>query len=136
MHLLRNLKLSSVSKLSKHFMPHQIAWIEAEKKIHRQHKQAVALAEKSVRIGWTYADAFKNVRKRLRFKNRHYLFATKDYPSALEYIRVAYRFTELFNFTRYIVSHGEESLYVPRLDPNGRSTSFTDEIKVGVIKFD
>src|SRR5262252_396910 len=114
MHLLRNLKLSSVSKLSKHFMPHQIAWIEAEKKIHRQHKQAVALAEKSVRIGWTYADAFKNVRKRLWYKNRDYLFATKDYPSALEYVRQCYKFAEIFNITRFLTSHGEESLAVNR----------------------
>ena len=75
--------------LAKHFMLHQIHWIEAEDTIHAQHKPAFAIAEKSVRIGWTYADGFKNVRKRLRFKNRHYLFATKDYPSALEYMRVA-----------------------------------------------
>src|SRR5262252_5621387 len=133
MHLLRNLKLSSVSKLSKHFMPHQIAWIEAEKKIHRQHKQAVALAEKSVRIGWTYADAFKNVRKRLNFHNRDYLFATKDYPSALEYMRVAREFVGLFNLTKSIVSHGEDYLKVEV--PRAGST-VTQEFKMSYIKFD
>ena len=63
-------RLDSASRLAKHFMPHQVAWIQAEEAIHAQHKQAVALAEKSVRIGWTYADAFKNVRKRLWFKDR------------------------------------------------------------------
>ena len=61
-------KLDSDSRLAKHFLPHQIAWIQAEKAIHKQRKQAVALAEKSVRIGWTYTDAFKNVRKRLHHK--------------------------------------------------------------------
>src|SRR5215467_3005883 len=96
--------LDSASNLSKHFMPHQIAWIQAENAIHNQHKQAVALAEKSVRIGWTYADAFKNVRKRLWFKDRDYLFATKDYPSALEYVRQCYKFAEIFNLTRSIIS--------------------------------
>ena len=136
MHFLRTHLLDSDSKLSKHFMPHQIAWIQAEKAIHEQHKQVVALAEKSVRIGWTYADGFKNVRKRIWFKDRDYLFATKDYPSALEYIRQCYRFAEIFNLTRSVVSHGEESLSVNRLDENGRPSCFTDEIKVGVIKFD
>ncbi len=136
MHLLRSFRLDSDSRLSKHFMPHQIRWIQAERPIHRQHKQAIALAEKSVRIGWTYADAFKNVRKRLSFKNRDYLFATKDYPSALEYIRQCYKFAEIFNLTRTISSHGEESLPVNRLDEHGRPSAFTDDLKAGVIKFD
>jgi hypothetical protein len=39
---------------------HQGAWIQAEKAIHDQRKQAVALAEKSVRIGWTYAHAARS----------------------------------------------------------------------------
>ncbi len=117
-------------------MPHQVAWIQAEKAIHAQHKQVMALAEKSVRIGWTYADGFKNVRKRIWHKDRDYLFATKDYPSALEYIRQCYRFAEIFNLTRSIVSHGEERLSVNRLDEAGRPSSFTDEITVGVIRFD
>jgi phage FluMu gp28-like protein len=51
-----------------------------------------------VRIGWTYADAFKNVRKRILFKGRDYLFATKDYPSALEYVRQCYKFAERRSF--------------------------------------
>src|SRR5882724_7895380 len=97
-------KLDSTPNLSKHFMPHQILWIQAEQAIHDRGKQAIALAEKSVRIGWTYADAFKNVRKRLWFKNRDYLFATKDYASALEYIRQCYTFAEIFNLTKTILS--------------------------------
>ena len=113
-----------------------MAWIQAEKAIHDQRKQVVALAEKSVRIGWTYADAFKNVRKRLWFKDRDYLFATKDYPSALEYIRQCYKFAEIFNLTRTITSHGEESLRVNRPDEHGRPSAFTEDLKIGIIKFD
>src|SRR5436853_330736 len=133
--LLRTFTLDSDSRLAKHFMPHQVAWIQAEKAIHNQRKQAVALAEKSVRIGWTHADAFKNVRKRLRFKNRDYLFATKDYPSALEYIRLCKKFAEAFNVANSIITHGEEYHKVPRLDENGKPTAFTDDISMGVIKF-
>src|SRR6266571_8517567 len=114
------MNLDSDSKLSKHFMPHQVKWIQAEKAIHNQRKQAMALAEKSVRIGWTYADAFKNVRKRLHFPNRDYLFATKDYQSALEYMLLVRDFAELFDFTRAIVAHGEDYLKINRLDAEGR----------------
>ena len=123
-------------QINRHFMPHQILWIRGEEKIHAIGKQAVALAEKSVRIGWTYADGFKNVRKRILHKNRDYLFATKDYPSALEYIRQCYAFAEIFNVTRSIKSHGEEILSVNRLDDKGRPSAFTEDVKVGVIKFD
>src|SRR5258708_8719544 len=136
MHLLRSFKLDSSSRLSKHFMPHQIQWIQAEKAIHKQGKQAIALAEKSVRIGWTYADAFKNVRKRLWFKDRDYLFATKDYPSALEYVRQCYKFAEIFNLTKTILSHGEEHMAVNQLNDEGHPSSVVEQVKVGVIKFD
>jgi phage FluMu gp28-like protein len=129
-----NLDLSPT--LNRHFLPYQVNWIEAEDMIHAQKLQAFALAEKSIRIGWTYADAFKNVRKRLRFRKRDYLFATKDYPSALEYMKQAWEFAELFDLTSSILSHGEESLKIPRLDDRGRPGAFTEEVKVGVIKFD
>src|SRR2546421_12392978 len=122
-------KLDSDRILSRRFMPHQINWIQAEKTTGQKGQQAIALAEKSVRIGWTYADAFKNVRKRLWFKDRDYLFATKDYPSALEYVRQCYKFAEIFNLTRAITSHGEESLAVNRLDEHGRPSTFTEDVK-------
>ncbi len=136
MHLLRSLKLDSTLSLSRHFMPHQIRWIQAEKAVHKQGKQAIALAEKSVRIGWTYADAFKNVRKRLWFKNRDYLFATKDYPSAVEYVNQCYKFAEIFNLTSTILSHDIEDMDINQLDAEGRPTSLVEKVKVGVIKFD
>jgi phage FluMu gp28-like protein len=70
------------------------------------------------------------------FKGRDYLFATKDYASALEYVRQRYKFAEIFDLTRSIVSHGEEHLSVNRLDERGRPSSFTEDVKIGVIKFD
>ncbi len=70
-------KIDSDAALTKYFLPYQINWINAEDAIHALRKQAFALAEKSVRIGLTHADSFKNVRKRLRFANRDYLFAPR-----------------------------------------------------------
>src|SRR5258705_8857099 len=95
--ILPNLAIDRDSLLARFFTPYQLLWIFAEEHLHAQGKQAIILAEKSVRIGWTYADAFKNVRKRLHYKNRDYLFATKDYPSALEYMRQCKKFAEVFN---------------------------------------
>ena len=134
--ILPSFKIDDDSMLADYFMPPQVAWILGEDELHAQHKQVFALAEKSVQIGWTYADAFKNVRKRLRFKDRDYLFATKDLPSALEYMRLAKEFLGLLHFTRAIVNHGEQFIKVSRLDPDGNPTAHTDEIRMGYIKFD
>jgi phage FluMu gp28-like protein len=117
-------------------MPHQAIWIQADDYLHAQGKQAFALAEKSVRIGWTFCDGFKNVRKRLQHKKRDYLFVTKDYPSAVEYMKLAHSAAQFLDYTRAIVSHGEDFLKVNRLDPNGHPTSSTEEVKIGYIKFD
>jgi phage FluMu gp28-like protein len=129
--ILPSITIDRSSFLARFFTPYQLHWIFAEDHFHAQNKQAFILAEKSVRIGWTYADAYKNIRKRLNFKNRDYLFATKDYPSALEYMRVCKQFAEMFNSARFVISHGEDSLKVPRA-----GSTFTDEIKIGYIKFD
>jgi len=134
--ILPHITIDRSSLLSRFFTPYQLLWIFAEDHLHAQNKQAVILAEKSVRIGWTYADAYKNVRKRLLFKNRDYLFATKDYPSALEYMRQCKMFAEAFNTFRSIISHGEDSLKINRLDSDGKSSAFTEEVKIGYIKFD
>jgi phage FluMu gp28-like protein len=134
--ILPSVKIDSDSMLTEYFLAHQIAWILGEDELHALGRQVVALAEKSVRIGWTYADAFKNVRKRLRFPNRDYLFATKDYPSALEYMRLALEFARLLNYTRAIVAHGENFLKVNRVGADGQPTPFTEEIQIGYIHFD
>ena len=61
--ILPSINLDSETSLSRHFMPHQVNWIMAEDSFHAQGRQVFALAEKSVRIGWSYADALKNVRQ-------------------------------------------------------------------------
>jgi phage FluMu gp28-like protein len=117
---------ASDKKLAHFFLPYQLAWIRDE--------SLLRLAEKSVRIGWTYADAMKNTRKRLRHKNRDYLFATKDQASAVEYLRTCVEMAEIFNFTRSIVARGEDSETVSGTLPNGEK--FTREIRFNYLKFD
>lgn len=117
---------SSDAKISRYFLPHQMTWI--------QDNSRLRFAEKSVRIGWTYADAFKNTRKRLLEKNRDYLFATKDQMSAVEYLQQVEKFADIFNFTRSIVSRGVETETISGKLPGGES--FTQEVKFGYMKFD
>jgi phage FluMu gp28-like protein len=117
---------SGDQKLSKYFLPWQVAWI---------HDDAPRrLAEKSVRIGWTYADAFKNVRKRILHKNRDYLFATKDQASAVEYMKTCEQHAEIFNFTKSILARGEDSEQISGTLPGGEK--FTTEVKFQYIRFD
>jgi phage FluMu gp28-like protein len=124
--ILPSLKIDDDAALLRYFMIHQATWITDESRM--------ACAEKSVRIGWTYADGFKNVRKRLRYPNRNYLFATKDQRSAIEYMETCLKFAEIFDFTRSIISHGEEYVKVDAFDDAGKK--FTEEVKFNVIKFD
>lgn len=109
------------------FLPFIQTWIADDSRMR--------LAVKSVRIGWTYGDAFKNVRKRLRHARRDYLFATKDQASAVEYCNQCLGFADMYKKTKAIVSHGEDWMKVPRMK-DGKDTGFTDEIKFGYIKFD
>ncbi len=113
-------------KLSRYFLPYQIRWI--------QDQSPMCLAEKSVRIGWTFADALKNVRKRLLHKKRDYLFATKDEASAVEYMRTVQSHAELFNYTKYIVSRGEDRESISGALANGEK--FTVEVKFNYVKFE
>lgn len=110
-----------------YFLDYQAEWIDDESQM--------ALWEKSFRIGATWADGFKNVRKRIRHSKRDYLFGTKDYPSALEYMGGCKTFCEMYNRTASIVSHGEDVIKVPLLK-DGKATGFTEEVKIGYIKFD
>lgn len=126
--IIPSLKIDADRKLSKYFLPWQTCWILDDSQMR--------LGEKSVRIGWTYGDGFKNVRKRLRHAKRDYLFSTKDQSTAVEYVSTCYKFCEIFKFTKSIVSHGIEDFETPRFDENGKDTGFTDEVKVGLIKFD
>jgi phage FluMu gp28-like protein len=129
-------RIDSDTLLTRYFTKYQIIWIHAEDPFHAAKKRVFALAEKSVRIGWTFADGFKNVRKRLRFPNRDYLFATRDWPSALEYMNQVYTFADMLGYTRAVLSHGEDMVKVKAAGADGAPGSLTEEVKIGYIKFD
>src|SRR5205823_15054460 len=49
-----------------------------------------------------------------------------------EFMTLCYEFADLHDYARSIVSHGEQPL---KLEPGG-AAGFTEEVKVGYIKFD
>lgn len=120
-------KIDDGKAISRYFLTYQVE--------HIMHEHRMALAEKSVRIGFTWADGMRNVRKRLLFKRRDYLFTTKDQASAFEYIETCNLFCQIFNVTRSIISHGVMDDRVP-VFKDGKDSGFTEEIKIGYIKFD
>src|SRR6185369_15561304 len=124
MHLNTHPSIDSTPSL---FLPYQLKWIEDN--------SPLRLAEKSVRIGWTYCDAFKNVRKRLQHPRRDYLFSSKDQGTAVEYVTTCYQFCQFYNKTKAIVSHGIDDMKVP-IFKEGKNTGFAEEVKIGYIKFD
>lgn len=120
-------KIDNAAAISRYFLSYQVE--------HIMHEHRMALTEKSVRVGFTWADAMRNVRKRLLFKRRDYLFTTKDQASAFEYIETCKLFCGIFNVTKAILSHGIDTERVP-VFKDGKDTGVTEEIKVGYIKFD
>ena len=62
---------------STHFLPYQLAWINDP--------APVAVAEKSRRIGWTYAAAFRAVDRRLRLGTNLY-YSSADLTAAREFV--------------------------------------------------
>src|SRR5216110_1028945 len=50
-------------------------------------------------------------------------------------VNQVYEFADMMGFTRAILSHGQDFVKVKSLDPEGRPTSLTEEVKIGYIKF-
>ena len=96
--ILPAISIDSTKAESRYFLPYQLVWIVDDSQLR--------LVKKSVRIGWTYGDSFKNVRKRLRHAKRDYLFATKDQSTAFEYVEQCYRFCEIYKLTKSVLARG------------------------------
>ena len=60
--------------VEKHFLPYQVRWLQDER--------PVAVAEKSRRIGWTYAAAYRAVDRRLRLGTNLY-YSSADLSAEL-----------------------------------------------------
>lgn len=108
--------------LSRYFCPYQSEGILSTERYQ--------YTEKANRIGWTFLDAFKNVRLRLQHKKRDYLFTTQNWAGAVEYGRYLEHFISIYNLGKTLISRGEE--YVTVHDDKG----VAHQEKIGVFSFD
>ena len=112
----------SVANLGKYFLPYQVEAILCEGRLFAW--------EKSIRIGATYAMAFKHVRDRVRGRG-DYLHQSMDRNAAREFIGQCKSFMELFNVAA--ISMGEmewdkeqeETAFYIRFDNGCRIIAFS-----------
>ena len=75
------------ARLRAAFLPYQQAWIDDE--------APVAIGEKSRRIGWTYASAYRAVKRRLH-RGTHLFHTSADLTAAREFIEYCQHWARLF----------------------------------------
>jgi phage FluMu gp28-like protein len=78
----------SAADLRAYFLPYQVRWITDDR--------PVAVAEKSRRIGWTYASAFRAVDRRLRL-GTNLFYTAADLTGAREFVEDCCRWARVFN---------------------------------------
>ena len=86
-------------ELSSTFLPYQVRWILDDR--------PVAVAEKSRRIGWTFASAYRAVERRLRVGTNLYYTAT-DLSAAREFVEECCRWAA--RFKEQVEDEGEQPI--------------------------
>lgn len=114
--------VDSAKSVSRYFLRYQQDAIECADRMQ--------VTEKANRIGFTYMDAFLNVRKRLHHKRRDYLFTTQNWAGAVEYSRYLDHFISIFNLSKSLISRTEETVNVT--DDKGVAR----QEKIGTYNFD
>src|SRR3954462_7945948 len=71
-----------------YFLPYQVKWINDP--------SPVSIGEKSRRIGWTYASAYRAVDRRVRLGTNLY-FSSADLSTAREFIDYCRKWADLLN---------------------------------------
>lgn len=122
MHLVTGPQLDSDKDASRYFCAYQLEGITCQARYQ--------YTEKANRIGWTFLDAFKNVRKRLHHPRRDYLFTTQNWAGAVEYGRYLDHFISIYNLGRAVLSRTEETVTVK--DDQG----IARQEKIGTYTFD
>jgi phage FluMu gp28-like protein len=126
--ILSNASVDNHKMVERRFAPYQI---EA---IYHEHRKA--LAKKSVRIGYTYAKAFRAVRNSLMKRKHTTLFTSKDQVSSFEFIETCEEHLEVFNHKRSVILREREDVSMPILDEEGRDTGLVEKVTMSKIVTD
>lgn len=106
------------SVMLKLFCPYQIAWINDE--------SAMKLAEKSRRVGWTWAHAYRRVERAV--KNLfHGYFSSADLTAAREFIDYCKSFAQIFNV---VAKESEETAVVDDREMHTFNLTFENGRKI------
>lgn len=126
MHIKTGPDIDSDADLSRYLLPLQVDGVICPARYQ--------YTEKANRIGWTWMDALKNVRKRLAHKRRDYLFTTQNWNGAVEYGRYLDLWINIYNLGRFLISRKEEEITVFKEDDKGNKIAVQE--KVGIYTFD
>lgn len=126
MHIVTSPDIERAEQASRYFCDYQLEGIECGARYQ--------YTEKANRIGWTFLDAFKNVRLRLMHKKRDYLFTTQNWAGAVEYGRYLDHFIGIYNLGRHLISRDEKEVTVQYEDEAGKTVARQE--KIGTYHFD
>jgi phage FluMu gp28-like protein len=126
MHLVTGPDIETESGLSRYLCPFQIEGVLCDSRYQ--------YTEKANRIGWTWLDALRNVRRRLAQPGRDYLFTTQNWNGALEYGRYLDFWINIYNLGKFVISKTEETITTRTTNERGETLALQE--KVGVYKFD
>src|SRR5215210_3695072 len=74
--------------LREYFLPYQVKWVRGP--------WPVAVGEKSRRVGWTYASAFRAVERRVKL-GTDLFFSSADLTAAREFVEACQRWARVVN---------------------------------------
>ena len=83
-------RVMSIESSLKFFLPYQLAWIRSD--------APIAIGEKSRRIGWTFASAYRAVQRRVKLETDLF-YSSADLGAAREFIEYCERFARVHNAT-------------------------------------
>ncbi len=126
MHIATSPDIESDKALSRYLCPFQVEGVLCNARYQ--------YTEKANRIGWTWLDALRNVRRRLAQPGRDYLFTTQNWNGALEYGRYLDFWINIYNLGRFVISRSEETIVTHHKNERGETVAMQE--KVGIYKFD
>lgn len=125
MHIKTKPDMESERDLSRYLCPFQVEAVECQARYQ--------YTEKANRIGFTWLDALRNVRRRIAQPGRDYLFTTQNWMGAVEYGRYLDQWINIFGLGLAVISRGEEIMSFERIQPDGSKVAVQE--KVGVYHF-
>lgn len=126
--ILHSASVDNEKLVERSFLPYQLDAI--------YHESRKRLAEKAVRVGYTYAKAFRVVRNSIQKRKHTSLFTSKDQGASFEFVENCEEHIELFDHARSVILKESTDESVPVYDDEGKDTGTTEKVTMSKIVFD